>query len=761
MIPIIFTMSITLTRNSQPLLLVCYDILSSGLEKGGLKLGKLGGLIYRHRKTVLAFWLLIIIISVVFAIKLPSVLSGNGFEYKGEYNETRMLLEKEYGQAKSSIILVFERKSSVNDRDWNQYIKETFEDLKNFDGTKSVTSPFDREEMIKDEVAYGLLAFDKKAEDLSTEIDQLNKILKNKQGLTVTMTGEPIIVQDLNIASQEDLAKAEMIGLPIALLVLVLAFGGLIAASIPIIIGVVSILTTMGAVFFFSYGTDLTIFILNIVPMIGLALSIDFALLLINRYKEELHTKSIREAIEISVATAGRSIIFSGLCVFIGLSALWFIQIDIFQNVALGGMAVVFISALCALTFLPALLALIGTRINKFSILRLKDTKTSIWHRFAKFVMRRPVLMAGAALAILLAGLVPVAQMTLSIPGTESLPAKYPSRVAFETFEEHFVSKDKRTEKKVSIVLETKGSILELNNLEKVSSLLDQLSKDKLVDTVDSPFSATGIQEEKTLSQLLLYGQKQQTAPILDYFVRDNKMLIEVYLKTTDHSAEAREWIRDWSSRDLGLATHFGGAIKFEQEIFDEISEKAPYGLLLIVVSTFFILMAAFRSILIPLKAIIMNILSLSCTFGIVVWIFQQGHLGVEPADIALILPVFVFTLVFGLSMDYEVFLISRIQEFYLKTGDNTEATISGLTYTSKIITSAAAIMIVVTGAFAFTGVMPIKQLGVGIAIAIFIDATIVRMVLVPALMKLFGDWNWWFFGLKNKVQSKERKRPA
>jgi RND superfamily putative drug exporter len=351
--------------------------------------------------------------------------------------------------------------------------------------------------------------------------------------------------------------------------------------------------------------------------------------------------------------------------------------------------------------------------------------------------------------------------MTMSIPGTESLPAKYPSRVAFESFEENFIPKDKRNEKKVSIVLETKGSILEIYNLEKVSSFLDQLSKDKLVDTVDSPFSATGIQEEETLSQLLQFGQKQQTAPILDYFIRDNKMLIEVYLKTSDHSAEARDWITDWSSRDLGLTTHFGGAIKFEQEIFDEIFEKAPYGLLLIVVSTFFILMAAFRSILIPLKAIIMNILSLSCTFGIVVWIFQQGHLGVEPADIALILPVFVFTLVFGLSMDYEVFLISRIQEFYLKTGDNTEATISGLTYTSKIITSAAAIMIVVTGAFAFTGVMPIKQLGVGIAIAIFIDATIVRMVLVPALMKLFGDWNWWFFGLKNKSQLKKRKKPA
>jgi putative drug exporter of the RND superfamily len=724
-------------------------------------MGKLGGLIYHYRKTVLVIWLLIIALSVVFALKLPSVLSGNGFEYKGEYNDTRMLLEEEFGQAKSSIILVFERERTVPDRDWKQYIKATIENLKTFDGAKSMISPFDREEMIKDEVAYGLLTFDKNAEDLGTEINQLDKLLKNNQGLTVTMTGEPIIVQDLNLASQEDLAKAEMIGLPIALLVLVLAFGGLIAASIPIVIGVFSILTTMGAVFFFSYRADLTIFILNIVPMIGLALSIDFALLLINRFKEELQTKSIREAIQISVATAGRSIIFSGLCVFIGLSALWFIQIDIFQNVALGGMTVVLISAFCALTFLPALLAMIGTSINKFSVLRAKDSKTSIWHRFATFVMKHPVLMAVLSLAILLAGLIPVAQMTMSIPGTESLPAKYPSRVAFETFEEHFISKDKRTENKVNIVLETKGSILEADNLKQVKGYIKELEKEKLVDTVDSPFSVTGIKDENVLSQTLSFGPKEQTAPILDYFIRDNKMLIEVYLKTTDHSAEAREWVRDWSNRSSELTTHFGGSIKFEQEIFDEIFEKAPYGLLLIVVSTFFILMAAFRSILIPLKAILMNILSLSCTFGIVVWIFQKGHFGVEPVDIALILPVFVFTLVFGLSMDYEVFLISRIQEFYLKTGDNTEATISGLTYTSKIITSAAAIMIVVTGAFAFTGVMPIKQLGVGIAIAIFIDATIVRMVLVPALMKLFGDWNWWFFGFKNKEQAKKSKRPA
>ncbi|WP_335437689.1 MMPL family transporter [Neobacillus drentensis] len=722
---------------------------------------KLGGYIYKKRKWVLVFWIFVILLLGFFALKLPTVLSGNGFEYKGEYNQTRKLLEQEFGHSKSSIILVFEKDKSVSDENFRKFIQDIFDKITAIHDRQQMILPFEQDGMVKDNYAYGLLTFNKKAESLGKEINQLKDVLENKKGLKVTMTGEPIIVQDLNTASQEDLAKAEMIGLPIALIVLILAFGGLVAASLPIVIGVVSILCTMGTVYFFSYGADLTIFILNIVPMIGLALSIDFALLFINRYKEELKTKSIQSALEITVSTAGRSIIFSGLCVFIGLSALWFIKIDIFQNVALGGMTVVLISAVCALTFLPALLAILGTKINRLSILPLADEQTSIWYRFAKIVMRRPILMTVTALVILLAGLIPLKQMGLAIPGTESLPPNYPSRTALEVFKDHFVAKEQRDEKKVTMVLETKGSILEKNNLEKVSEVIKKLDNDRLVNSINSPFSATGLQDVDQLYQVLTIGKNAKMAPIFDYYIRDNKMLIEVYLKTGEHSSKARQWVADWSNKDLGLKASFGGPIKFEQEIFSEIFQKAPYGFLLIVISTFVILMAAFRSILIPLKAILMNVLSLGCTFGIVVWIFQKGHLGITPVDIALILPVFVFTLVFGLSMDYEVFLISRIQEFYLKTGDNSEATISGLTYTSKIITSAAAIMIVVTGAFAFTGVMPVKQLGVGIAIAIFIDATIVRMVLVPALMKLLGDWNWWFFGKKNKRLHRSSKKPA
>ncbi|MEH7335719.1 MMPL family transporter [Neobacillus drentensis] len=722
---------------------------------------KFGGYIYQNRKLILGLWMAIIIFFGFFALQLPSVLSGNGFEFKGDYSETRRILEQDFGQPKSSIILVFEKEKQISEEKFHDFIQNTFDKLRNFDVAHKATTPFERDGMLNGNYAYGLLTFNQKAESLGNEIDELKKFLNNKNGLKVTITGEPVIVQDLNTASQEDLAKAEMIGLPIALIVLILAFGGLVAASLPLVIGVVSILTTMGAVYFFSYGADLTIFILNIVPMIGLALSIDFALLLINRFKEEIDSKPIQEAIEITVETAGRSIIFSGLCVFIGLSGLWFIKIDIFQNVALGGMTVVFLSALCALTFLPAILSILGKKVNKLSLLPVTDKQTSLWYKFAKFVMRRPVLMSITALAILLAGLIPVKQMVLTIPGTDSLPAKYPSRVALETFKHQFIAKEKRDEKKVTIVLTTNGNIFEKNNFNKIGQVINLIEEDPLVNTVNSPFSVTGINDSDQLLQFLTTGDKSKVAPIIDYFIKDNKMLLEVYLKTSEHSSKARAWVEKWSTKDLGLKASFGGSIKFEQEIFTEIYKKAPYGLLLIVISTLVILMAAFRSILIPIKAILMNILSLGCTFGIVVWIFQQGHLGMTPANIALILPVFVFTLVFGLSMDYEVFLISRIQEFYLETGNNSEATIYGLTYTSKIITSAAAIMIVVTGAFAFTGVMPIKQLGVGIATAIFIDATLVRMVLVPALMKLLGDWNWWFFGIKNKNQLEKRKKPA
>lgn len=709
---------------------------------------KLASVILKYKKAVLFIWIGIIIGFGFFALQLPSVLSGNGFEFDGEYKQTKKILEEDFGQHTSSIIVLFEKDKDIKEEDWHLFIKDSFEKAEQASKAEDSISPFQQEDMLKDNSAYGILLFDKSAESMTDEINNLRDVLKNKNGLTISLTGEPVIVKDLNQASQEDLAKAEMIGLPIALIVLILAFGGLVAAGLPLLVGIFSILTTMGAVYFFSYWFDLTIFILNIIPMIGLALSIDFALLFINRFKEEIDKHTVEEAILTTIATAGRSIIFSAMCVFIGLLGLVFIQIDIFQNVAIGGMTVVLISALSAITFLPAILALLGKRVHALSVLRVKNEKPGIWSAFAHFVMKRPVIMSLLALALLIAGLIPVKQMELTVPGVDALPASYDSRIAYDKFQDEFVDKNKSSEKEVKLVLETESDVLTKENLEALQHVLEGFKNDEAVQAIDSIFSVAKMEDQETL----LYAVSKENSPIqqaADHYIAGSKMTASIFLKTSLSADDAQDWVRDAAAKDYPVSISFGGTPKFEQEIFDEIFQKAPQGLLLILISTFLILMTAFRSLLIPLKAIIMNILSLSATFGIVVWIFQEGHLGVEPASIALILPVFVFSLVFGLSMDYEVFLISRIHEEYLETKDNNHATLSGLISTSKIITSAAAIMIVVTGAFAFTGVAPVQQMGVGIALAIFIDATIVRMVLVPSLMKLLGDWNWWFFGLK------------
>ncbi|WP_071459796.1 MMPL family transporter [Bacillus massilinigeriensis] len=715
-----------------------------------------GQMVYRNRLKVIILWVAILAGLGFFALKLPDVLSGNGFEYDGEYKKTQSILQEDFGYPDSSIILLFEKDRTVSTEKWQKFINSNLKSASKIKGIQKVISPFENNGMVKDDYAFAVLEGAKKAEDMGPTVSELRSAIHIDDGMKVSITGEPAVVKDLNEASQKDLAKAEMIGLPIALIVLLFAFGSLVAASLPLIIGVVSILSTMGLVYFYGQSFNLTIFILNIIPMIGLSLSIDFALLFISRYKEELRNAPTDTALATTVATAGKSIIFSALCVFIGLFALMFIEIDIFRNVALGGVTVVLISAFSALTLLPALLATIGGRIHTFTLLKVNSEKPGIWSHFANFVMRRPGTMSIIALAFLFIALVPLKNMILTVPGIDALPSQYESRNAYDKYERTFIDKDQRVENKVIAVIESDGPALEVSNLQNSLEMIHNINRDEKVASVESLFSVTGIHNAKKLVGVL-QSPGNPLGAASKQFAADDRLLVNIYLNHDLSSSEKQKWVRKMAEKEHSATIYFGGAPKFEQEIFDEIWNKAPKGLFLIIISTFFILMLAFRSILIPLKAILMNVLSLGATFGIVVWIFQEGHLFQEPTTIALILPVFVFSLVFGLSMDYEVFLISRIHELYIKTGNNNKATLAGLISTSKIITSAAAIMIVITGAFAFTGVMPVKQMGIGIALAILLDATIIRMVLVPSLMKLLGDWNWWFFGRSHRVKRKDK----
>lgn len=704
----------------------------------------LSKIVTRHYKVILGIWLLLFAALAVLAIRLPGLLEGDGFSTDGEHAEVMEELTKTFDFPAESLFVVFDQTS-------DDTIKEALQKIEKLEIAESIQSPLEDDSLYKDHVAYAMLHFDSDA-DMTGAVDDIRETIDGEKG--VTLTGGAAINKDINSASQKDLASAEAIGLPIAIIVLLLAFGSVVAAFIPLAIGIVTVVSAFGVMTLFSETMDLSIFVMNIIPMLGLALSIDFALLLINRYKEELAKNSTVDAVQTSIQTAGRSIIFSAICVFIGLGAMLVMQVEIFQNIALGGMLVVTIAVLSSITLLPSILMLLKERINKWTIIRVKPGATTKWRNFASFVMKRPVTLILVALILLGIGIIPVKNMELTIPQVDSLPKTYDSRQAYELMDQEFGLGDQST---VYMIAEKTDGWDSTAGLEDIKKIEERLLEDNNVAKVDTIFTASEIPTVEQWEQSLMVPEVEaQLTPLLDTFVQDNKLLVPVTLNLNGSSNEAQDWAREWSEKDLGVDFKLGGQPKFNQEIFDEIFDKVGWLLAIILGSTFIILMIAFRSILIPLKAIIMNIIGLASTFGILVYIFQYGHFGIEETTIALIIPVIVFSLVFGLSMDYEVFLISRIQEEYMKHQNNTLATVDGLTSTSKIITSAALIMIVITGAFAFTEVMPVKQIGVGIAIAVAIDASIIRLLLVPSLMKLFGKWNWWLPFRKGPYKAKK-----
>ncbi|AXI00908.1 MMPL family transporter [Sporosarcina sp. PTS2304] len=683
-------------------------------------------------KWILAFWLVFFGIMTYFAIQLPGLLAGDGFRVDGEHEKVMKIISEDFGLPAESLLIVFDGKTDAE-------IDATLERLDTLHIASEIVSPLAEDAQYTNDLSYALLHFNEAPDNMPQVVSDIRASFAKEEG--IVLTGGGAFEHDVNQASQRDLMTAEAIGLPIAIIVLLFAFGTIVASFVPLIVGIGTVVSTLGVMGILGNQVELSIFVLNIVPMLGLALSIDFALLFISRYREELKKQSIVDSIIMTIRTAGRSIIFSAICVFIGLGAMLLIRVDIFMNIAVGGMIVVGMAVISSLTLLPAVLLVLGERIHKGRLLKDHTEDANGWRKFANGVIKRPVTIALVAFVLLAIAVIPVRNMELTIPQIDSLPESFDTRTAFEKMQETF---ELDAESTVYILAEREGGWKTTEGLNAMKTLQDQLTEDSLVKDVSTIFTLSGIETpaewENRLKVPPLYDQLN---PLLKELTDTNRLLIPVTLRAAGSSNEAQDWVRDWSATaDWNLL--IGGEPRFNQEIFDEIADHIVYVLLIIVVSTFFILLVAFRSLIIPIKAILMNILGLSATFGILVYIFQYGHFGLHPGTVALIIPVIVFSLVFGLSMDYEVFLISRMQEEFSYSFDNDKSTVEGLATTSKVITSAALIMIVLTGAFAFTDVMPVKQIGVGIAVAVAIDATIIRLLLVPSLMKLFGKWNWW-----------------
>lgn len=698
-------------------------------------------------KYIIISWIIIFVAMAVFAIRLPNMLEGDGFRMDGEHSTVIDTVSETFNMPAETMFLVF---NNIPEKD----IEATLKKVEKLKLTSAIDSPLDDVALQKEKVAYALLHFDSDAENMPEVVDEIREVIGDEKG--VTLTGASAISKDVNAASQRDLITAEAIGLPIAIIVLLFAFGTVVASLVPLMIGIVTVVTSFGILTILGGQMDLSIFILNIIPMLGLALSIDFALLFISRYREERKISDLHEAVSTTIRTAGRSVIFSAFCVFIGLGAMLLIQVDLFQNIAIGGMIAVAMAVLGSITLLPSVLIVLGDRIDKWQLLKLNANGSDRWRSFANWVIKRPVIITIVAVVLLGISMIPVKNMELTIPQIDSLPESYDSRQAYELMEETFGFGNNSS---VYVIAERADGWEDEDGLLAMKALQDELMDDRLVVEVTTLFTSSDIESVDQWNQAMMVPDMAASlTPLLETFVKEEKLMIPVTLSAEGASNQAQGWVRDWSEKETEWNLLIGGEPKFNQEIFDEIWDKIGLVLTVIIVSTFFILMIAFRSLLIPIKAILMNVIGLSATFGILVYIFQYGHFGISAGTIALIIPVIVFSLVFGLSMDYEVFLISRMQEEYAKSFNNDRATVEGLATTSKVITSAALIMIVLTGAFAFTDVMPVKQIGVGIAIAVAIDATIIRLLLVPSLMKMFGKWNWWLPFGKGLYRSGNRR---
>ena len=572
--------------------------------------------------------------------------------------------------------------------------------------------------------------------------------------LTMLATGGVLISEAFNKTLEGDLQRAEYLALPITLLMLVLIFASLIAASLPLGVGLLAIVGGVGGTLFLARFTDVSTYAINIITLIGLAVAIDYSLFVVNRFRDELTAGATREdAIAKSMSTAGRAITFSGVTVAIGLSAMLFFQGTFLASMGAAGTIVVSIAVLYGLTFLPAVLSVLGPWVDRLRLPflgRRKPAGTGAWHSMALWVMKRPVVVLLPALAVLLLAGTPFLQLRLANGDVDQLPPSNQARQGYDTLIRDFPGQDQTnitvaafypggsplTADHIGAVYDLSRRFAAMPNVLRVSSIVDL---DPSLSRADYQrlYSGPAAELPPAMQQALVSG----AGPHL--------VLLDIVTNKQYTSDDARAIVKAVRAESVPggqvLAT---GATAFDLDIVNFILQKTPVAVATVILITYVVLFLLTGSVVLPLKAVLTNLFSISASFGAMVWIFQEGHLsgllGFTPQSIDPSIPVILFSIVFGMSMDYEVLLISRIQEEYRRTGDNQAGVALGLEKSGRLITGAAAIMVAVFLAFGMANIVIIKAIGVGLAVAIAIDATVVRILIVPAVMRLLGRANWW-----------------
>jgi RND superfamily putative drug exporter len=542
-----------------------------------------------------------------------------------------------------------------------------------------------------------------------------SKYDRDYEGLDIDASGTAVFANAINGKIQDDLKLAEAISIPITFILLLLIFGAMVASAMPLMVGVTAILGTFFALFLLTFFTDVSIFALNLTTGLGLGLGIDYALLMVNRFREELWKGSSKEeAVATTIKTAGKTVFYSGLTVILTLASMTFFPQNFFKSMGYSGVAVVALAVAGALIPLPAIMMILGARINKGLIrkssLVVKDDGG--WAKLARFVMRKPISVVIATtigLGILIA---PIADIKFSLVDSRVLPASDPAAASAAFIADNFPGQESNP---IEIIFPTASD--ELESIERFRSQLPQLEGIVRVD------------------QLTQVGEAARLVAIHSMPPR---------------TPEAEKLIADIRELLGGIDALVGGVAADYADTQGATARTLPYVLIWILTTVLILLFLFTGSILLPIKAILLNFASLAATMGVLTYIFINGHLTFLVGDFTVTgtldtsTVILIAIVAFGLSMDYEVFLLSRIKEEYENGRNNEDAVAFGLQRSARIITAAALLLATVFGIFVISGVTSIKMMGFGVAFAILLDATVIRGLLVPALMRLFGEWNWW-----------------
>ena len=729
--------------------------------------------VIRHRKKIIVLWLALLVFGIYGISHIGSLLS-NRFSVPGSDAENGLNLVKDrlHERSDGAFTLVAQTDKPVaSSPAFDQQLTAAATQ-----GAKVLADGEPGRVLVADpHLAYVQINTSLENADASDKTPAVRRAIPDIPGATTYVSGFPAINHDTQKIYNSDLGKGESIAIPIALIVLAFMFGTLAAIGVPLAFAAVSIPTTIGIVWIFAHYMDMAVYVTNIVSLIGFAIAIDYSMLVVYRFREELEThESAQDALIMTMRTAGRATLFSGGTVAIGLALLVFMPLPFMRSMGVGGLLVPLVSIAASATFLPALLSILGRRINRFRVIpksllqKRAEGHTGFWTRLSRSIMRRPIAYLVGATGVMLVLALPALQLHLTGGDNRGVPLTTESTKGLKLLEDS-LGPGALAPNQIVIDTGRPNGALDPANIAAECRLISKLSADPEIQasTIQAPVPTNGCANELAAEPTPAQIAAAKQARLID----SDAQLVQIRAagksdSGTDAAVNLVHRIRDdyipQSNFPPDSNVLLTGAPAFGVDFIDTAYGAFPWLVLAVLLLSYLLLLRAFRSVFLPLKAVLLNVLSVSATYGVLVLTFQHGFhsvLGLQgSAQIEAWIPIFLFAMLFGLSMDYEVFLLSRMREEWDKTRDNDHSVAYGLEHTGRIITAAAIIMIAAFAGFTAGSFVGLQEFGVGLSVAVLLDATIVRALLVPALMKILGDWNWF---LPERMRRAFRISPA